>query len=141
MKSINWGRVILGGVAAGVVVNISEYVLNEIVLKKTNEEAMKALGKTMPEGGGTIMVWLIWGFLLGIAAVWLYAGIRPRYGAGPATAVKAGVAVWFLAQLLTAIVFWNLGLFPMSPMILVWTLVEAVVATVAGAWVYKEEGA
>jgi hypothetical protein len=29
----------------------------------------------------------------------------------------------------------------MSPMILVWTLVEAVVATVAGAWVYKEEGA
>lgn len=37
------------------------------------------LGKTMPESGGTVMIWILWGFLLGIVAVWLYAAVRPRY--------------------------------------------------------------
>jgi len=141
MKPISWGRVITGGIAAGVIINISEYLLNEVAFKKANEEAMKALGKTMPEGSGTILVWLLWGFLLGIAAVWLYAAIRTRYGAGAPTAVKAGIGIWFIAQLLTAIVFWNLGLFPLSPAILLWTLVESILATVVGAWLYKEEAA
>jgi hypothetical protein len=141
MKSINWGRVIMGGIAAGIVINISEYLLNEVAFKKVNEEAMKALGKTMPEGGSTILVWLLWGFLLGISAVWLYAAIRTRYGAGAATAIKAGVAVWVMAQLLATIVFWNLGLFPLTPVILLWTLVESIVATVVGAWLYREEAA
>jgi hypothetical protein len=140
MKSVNWGRVILGGILAGVVMNVSEFVLNEVVLKKANEDAMKALGKSMPESGGTILVWMILGFVIGIAAVWLYAAIRPRYGAGPGTAVKAGIAVWVLGSLYMTVVFWNLGLYPINVLLLVWTLIEAIVSTVAGAWLYKEEG-
>jgi len=139
MKSIATGRVILGGIAAGVVINISEYVLNEIVLKTQMEEEMKALGKGMPTGPAVVPVWILWGFALGIAAVWLYAAIRPRFGAGAATAARAGIAVWFLAQLLTSIAMANLGIFPVSVLVLVWTLVEAILATVAGAWLYKEE--
>lgn len=142
MKSINWGRVILGGILAGIVVNISEFLLHGVVLKTAGEEAMKALGKTMPMTGAVTAVWLIWGFLFGIGAVWLYAAIRPRYGAGPATAVKAGIAAWFFSHLLCAIVFVNMGLFSggseTTP--LIWTLVESMVATVVGAWKYKEEG-
>src|SRR5207249_3963498 len=41
-------------------------------------------------------MFLAWGFLVGIFAVWLYAAIRPRYGAGPKTALCAGAAVWGL---------------------------------------------
>ncbi|MGH9368767.1 MAG: hypothetical protein ACRD3M_13965 [Thermoanaerobaculia bacterium] len=141
MKPINWGRVILGGIVAGVIVNISEFVLNEVVLKKANEEAMKALGKSMPTGGGTMMVWILWGFALGIVAVWLYAAIRPRFGAGPGTAVKAGLAVWVLAYLFSTVAFVNLGIFPFNALGFIWTLVEPVVATVVGAWLYKEEAA
>jgi hypothetical protein len=141
MKSVNWGRVILGGILAGVVMNVSEFVLNEVVLKKANEDAMKALGKTMPESGGTIGVWIVLGFVIGIAAVWLYAAIRPRYGAGPGTAVKAGIAVWVLGSLYQTVVFWNLGLYPKNALLLVWTLVEAIVSTVAGAWLYREDAA
>jgi hypothetical protein len=95
----------------------------------------------MPESGGTILIWMILGFVIGIAAVWLYAAIRPRYGGGPGTAVKAGLAVWVLGNLYSTIVFWNLGLYPMNFLILIWTLVEAIVATVAGAWLYREETA
>ncbi len=140
MKSINWGRVTLGGILAGIVINVSEYLLNEVVLKAQMEEGMKALGKSMPTGATVIPVWILWSFVMGITAVWLYAAIRPRYGAGPMTAVKAGVAVWVLAQLLSCIAFANLGIFPLNGVMLVWTLVEAVVATVVGAWLYKEDG-
>jgi len=141
MKSVNWGRVILGGILAGVVINISEFVLNEIVLKKSNEEAMKSLGKTMPESGQTMGVWIMLGFVIGIAAVWIYAAIRTRYGAGPGTAVKAGLAVWVLGTLYLCVVFWNLGLYPFNAIALLWGLGEAIVATVAGAWLYKEDTA
>lgn len=141
MKSINWSRVILGGIVAGIVVNISEFLLNAVVLKTAHEEAMKALGKAVPMTGTAIVVWNLWGFLFGIAAVWLYAAIRPRYGMGPGTAAKAGIGAWFFAHLLSSIVLINLGLFSSGSMTvpLIWTLVESIVATVVGAWVYKEE--
>jgi hypothetical protein len=141
MKGINFGRVILGGLLAGIVVNISEGILHGVVLKSEGEAAMKALGKTMPEGTSTLVVWLIWGFLWGIAAVWLYAAIRPRYGAGPGTAARAGLAGWFFSHFFCAIVFYNMGVFAVSGLAIVWTLVEGIVATVIGAWLYKEEAA
>ena len=139
MRGINWGRVFLGGIVAGIVVNISEFILNEKVLKSDWEAAMKALNKTMPAG---IAVWIVYGFVVGIAAVWLYAAIRPRYGAGPGTAVKAGIAVWFFMSFLSAVAMTNMGLFPTNVLTVscVWELVQMIIATLIGAWLYKEEG-
>jgi len=140
MGKINWGRVILGGLAAGVVINLSEWVLNDMVLKEQWAEAMKALGKTGEMTAKNIVVWNIWGFLAGIGAVWLYAAIRPRFGPGAGTAVKAGLAVWFFAHFLWTLGMWNMGLFPQNALMIgtAWALVETIVAAVVGGWVYKE---
>jgi len=91
-------------------------------------------------GGSAILVWILFGFALGIAAVWLYAAIRPRYGAGAGTAARAGVAVWFFQSLLPSVAQLNLALFP-SKLVLTataWGLVELIIATVLGAWLYRE---
>src|SRR5215468_8275474 len=141
MKAINLGRVILGGLLAGVILNIGEFLLNEKVIKAENEAAMKALGKTMPESGQAMAVWMILGFVTGIALIWLYAAIRPRFGAGPGTAVKAGLLTWFFLSVCVSVIFWNLGLMPFVILATVWELVLYVIAAVAGAWLYKEEGA
>jgi hypothetical protein len=141
MKRINFGRVILGGLVAGVLINISEFVLNTIVLKSEMEAGMKALGKTVPQSGGTIGVWTILGFAMGIASVWLYAAIRPRYGAGAGTAARAGVFVWFFASLVCTVVIVNMGLFPFNVLPVFWELAQAIIATILGAWLYKEESA
>jgi len=138
MGRINFGRVVMGGLFAGILINISEFVLNSFVLRADMEAGMKALGKTVPQSGGTIAVWTILGFAVGIVAVWLYAAIRPRYGPGVATAVRAGVCVWFLENLVCTVVFVNLGIFPFNVVPVVWTLAEAILATVLGAWVYRE---
>ena len=138
MKGINLGRVILGGLVAGVLFNISEFVLNTVVLKSEMEAGMRALGKTVPQSGGTIAVWTILGFAMGIASVWLYAAIRPRYGAGPGTAARAGVFVWFFASLVCMVVIVNMGLFSFNAVPVVWELAQAILATILGASLYKE---
>ena len=142
MRSINWGRVILGGLVAGVIINISEGVLNSKVLKDDWAAVMKTMGKTMEEGGSAMAVWLILGFAMGIAGVWLYAAIRPRFGPGAGTAVRAGLAFWFFVDVFSLVAQANMGLFAsrMLVTIAIWTLVQNVVAIVVGAWLYKEEG-
>lgn len=141
MKGINLGRVILGGLVAGIVNVISGYVINDVILKAEHEATFKALGKTMPEGGSTLIAWVVMGIVFGIAAVWFYAAIRPRYGAGAGTAVRAGIAIWFFSSVYMAIVMTNLGIFAFSPMSLCLDLVAGVIATVVGAALYKEDGA
>jgi hypothetical protein len=138
MGKVNLSRVILGGIVAGIIVNVSEGLLHDVVMKAQFEEALKALGKTPPQSGTALFWWLVWGFIMGITAVWLYAAIRPRYGPGPATAARAGIAAWILSCVLMTIAMTNLDLFPFNPLVLVWTLVEAIIATIAGAALYKE---
>jgi hypothetical protein len=81
------------------------------------------------------------GIVGGIVAVWLYAAIRPRFGAGLATAIRAGVVVWFLGTLLPNATFMYVGGLFSKHLALYTTLgglVEVVVGTIAGAALYKE---
>ena len=138
MGKINLSRVILGGIVAGIIVNISEGLLHSVVLKTQHEEMMKGLGKTMPTGGSVLLVWLLYGFAWAIVAVWLYAAIRPRFGPGPGTAARAAVVIWFFGCLLTSVAMWNMGLFPIGWLEEGWNLVTFIVAVIAGAAIYKE---
>lgn len=140
MGKINWGRVILGGLLAGVVINVFEFVLHGVILEEQWEAAMAALGRTMEESAGMMAIYIILGFLIGIFAVWLYAAVRPRFGPGPKTAACAGFAAWFGAYLLPTLGYMPMGLFPNDLMLIAVAvgLVEVIVATVVGAWPYKE---
>lgn len=142
MAHTNRGRVILGGLLAGVVINVVEYLTNGVILKGAWGQAMTALGKPTDISAGAIAIFNLWGFLLGIGAVWIYAAIRPRYGAGAGTAVRAGLATWALAVFLADLSNYPLGLFPVRLLVItsIAALFEIVVATVVGAWLYKEEG-
>ena len=142
MGRINWGRVFLGGLLAGVVINIGEYLFHAVLFKNEIAEMMRALGKdpAVVMGGNAIVIWNLLGFLTGIGAVWGYAAIRPRFGAGAKTAMIAGVAVWYFARLLGAVGEMNMGMASQKMIMtgLVWGLVEMIIATIAGAWAYKE---
>jgi hypothetical protein len=126
---------------AGVIINIAEYVTNGVVLKADWGQAMQALGKPAVPSGSAIAIYNVWGFLVGIAAVWIYAAIRSRYGAGVGTAARAGIAAWVLAVFLANLANYPSGLFPTRLLVItsVVSLVEMIIATVAGAWLYKEE--
>ena len=53
----------------------------------------------MQETLGVTVLMVVLIFLVGILLIWLYAAIRPRYGAGPGTAVLAGVAAALLLRI------------------------------------------
>lgn len=139
MGKINWGKVVLGGLLAGVVLNAYDWLLNGVVLMADWNAAFQALGKG--QMGGSAIVWfVVCDFLLGLWILWLYAAIRPRFGAGPKTAIWAGLGTWALIGLINTLSMQPMGLLPAS--LLHWNLIGALimhpVAAVAGAAVYQE---
>jgi hypothetical protein len=139
VSGINISRVILGGLVAGVVLNIGETIFNAVLFAEANEAAIKALNLP-PIGGGAVAWFIIIGFMFSIVMIWLYAAIRPRLGAGPKTAICAGTTAWTLGYLFPGIGFLVMGLFPSSLMVpgLVWSLFEVSLAALAGAYFYRE---
>ena len=139
MNNINFGRVILGGLVTGLILNIGEYLLNEVVFAAQMREFFERLRITPP--AGTFIATAVGiTFLLGIVIVWLYAMIRPRFGPGPKTAIIAAFVVWFCVYFYCGIL--NAALFSLPAtfvlMGMVWGIVEYSLAAVAGAWLYKE---
>jgi hypothetical protein len=139
MGKINMVRVLLGGLAAGVVLNISETILNTVVLGADMAVELTKMG--LPAiGGSQIGVFVTLCFLLGIAIVWLYAAMRPRFGPGARTACITGAAVWFLAYVYGGVGSVVMGFVSShAAMIsLPWGFVEVMIAANVGAYLYKE---
>ena len=142
MGTINWGRVLLGGLAAGLVMNVGEGALHGGILGADAAQQLKAFGLAETMQPWQLPALVAVTFVLGIASVWLYAAIRPRYGAGPKTAVCAGLAVWVLSHVWSGVylgagyasfVTPRLALLPVA-----WGLIEAPLGTLVGAWLYRE---
>ena len=138
MGRINTGRVVLGGVVAAVIVNLGEGLFG-FLMKKDYEAAMQALNVRM-EANVAMFLPVLWSLVVGILSIWLYAAIRPRYGPGRATAVRAALAAWAFTTVTFAIAMTCLGLFPVKLMAIAtaWSLVEVIVAVLVGAWLYRE---
>jgi hypothetical protein len=143
MGNINLGRVLLGGIVAGIVIDIFEGILNGVVLANQWATVMTGLGKLGTMSLKQIMAFNVWGLATGILIVGVYAAIRPRLGAGPKTAICAGLVIWATAYVLGSAAPVFLHLFPVGLMAtgLAVGLVETMVAGLAGAYFYKENAA
>ena len=139
MGKINFGRVLLGGIVAGVILNVGEFVLNTIVLQQQHQAFLKRCGFPQP-GTKFLVIVVAITFVLGIVIVLGYAAIRPRFGAGPKTAIIASLFAWFGAVVLGNIIVAGLGMEPPNILALVlgWELVEYIIASLVGAALYKE---
>ena len=142
MGSINWGRVVGGGLLAGLVMNIGEAALHGGLLGEDGVQLYKTFGISPEPQAWQVAALVGMTFVMGIAAVWLYAAIRPRYGAGPKTAICAGLAVWMLAHLWSSVYlaagFTGLITPKLAWLPAAWGLIESPLGTLAGAWLYKE---
>jgi hypothetical protein len=140
MNKINFGRVVLGGLLAGLVVNIGEFVLNTYVLASQMKAfALKHNFPPDPPVNG-IVVAVALTFVMGIVLVLGYACIRTRLGPGPKTAIVAGLFAWFGVYFYSGTIN---SVFLGAPgativMVLIWGLVEYALGALAGAWLYKE---
>ncbi len=140
MGKINVGRLILGGIVAGIVGDLLDYPVDGMWLAKMWSGQMSLLGKT--EFSTSQILWFnLFGIITGLVAIWIYAGIRPRFGPGVKTAIYAGVAVWILAFLVPNFaLMWATHLFTghLVGYTTLGAFVECVVGAIAGAALYKE---
>jgi len=139
MNKISVGRVVLGGLLAGLVLNIGEFIFNDVVLGSQMKAWFAA--HNLPEPTGSfVAIAVSLTFILGIVIVLIYALIRPRLGPGVKTAIFAGLIAYFIVYVYSGVI--NGVLFGLSSslicMSLAWGLVEYVLAAIAGAWLYKE---
>jgi hypothetical protein len=140
MGKINMGRVVLAGVVAAIVLSIFDGVLQGVVLADAWEVAMKAMNKTPAFAPGQIVGFNVLNLAAGIFIVWIYAAMRPRFGAGPKTAVCAGLAAWFMGILFANAALIVADVLPAKLMVtgIVVGIPQYILAALAGGKLYKE---
>jgi len=140
MNGINKVRVLGGGLISGLILAAGEFLLSKPVLGKVWTEVL--LNHNLPRVTmGRVGIFFGLNLLLGLVTVCLYTSLRPRYGAGPKTAIRAGLIVWLLVWVYGYGMGWLMWLFPtgMAVTAILWGLVEVPLAALAGASLYKEE--
>ena len=142
MGNISIKRMLLGGLLAGLVICLGEYIVGWLILGEQWAEVLAEAG-TGELGAIQIASLAIIALLYGIALIWIYAAIRPRFGPGPKTAVIAGLTMWVVAYFLVCAYVIVIGAYPAGLLIAaaVWGLFELPIAAAAGAWFYQESDA
>jgi hypothetical protein len=141
--AINTKKVLIGGFAAGVVLNVIDYVTNVYILAarmKAESDAFKPGMSDQMMQGTKVASYIVMDFVLGLALVWTYAAIRPRFGPGMRTATYAALLFWILSLIFTS-GFMQMGIMSSG---LWWTfafiaLVNFLVSASLGARLYSED--
>jgi len=136
---MNTKRIVLAGLAAGVLNLALTLSMAFLVLLPDVRAQVERFQLQPPPYAPLTGVGMQ--LLIGIAVVWLYAAIRPRFGPGPRTAILAGLAVWFLAYLVHCELVVRLGIspLPMAAKMAVWGFFQMPVVALLGGWLYRKE--
>lgn len=144
--AMNGSRILTGGLVAGVVMNIMDFISNGVLFAdrmKAESNAFKAgLGDQMAAmNGKQVTGYVIMDLVVGGILVWAYAAMRPRFGAGPKTAVMVALAFWIFGAIV-AVNYMNMGIMSSGLWIqfAAFYFVSLLIAALAGGAVYKEEG-
>lgn len=139
---MNWVRVFSGGLVAGLFNVVSGIVLGHFVL---GEEYVRDFKNALPTGSPVTMAVQHLSIRIGsgVLLAFLYAAMRPRFGAGLKTAAMAGGVLWLGAGSLMVLVLNQLGVLTGTRLYIVlpWSVGEYMIAaSIAGA-IYRERPA
>lgn len=143
--AINTSKVVVGGLAAGVVATIIGFVGFGMLLGPRMEAEATAVAPALQGrgmSGAAIATNVIFQILIGVVLVWLYAAMRPRFGPGFKTALYAALVVWICGFIFH--VDWLLvGLMTPATYVLasVVAFIQVIVSAAVGGMLYKEERA
>jgi len=139
MGRISIGRVIVSGLVIGALTNIGYALVMAWLLLWPWKGALAAIGRP-PLWFFEIILLCVLGFIAGLGAAFIYAGFRPRFGAGPRTGLITAVTVWAICHVT---VFGFCVALGMPAEVMAGTaaigLVISIVATIVGMHFYRED--
>ena len=139
MDGVNTRRLLLSGLAAGVVIWLLEGAMS-VTYMDDMERVLESHNLAMTLGVTGYAISVVVSLLVGLVLMFFYAASRTRLGAGPRTAVVVAAMLWLGGYVPSLLGFMMLGLFETS-MLLLWGvvgLVELIVAALIGGWLYQE---
>ncbi|HEX5068728.1 MAG TPA: hypothetical protein VFV78_00830 [Vicinamibacterales bacterium] len=140
MGRINIGRLVAGGVVAGIVGNALHYVTNVYLMDVEMTDMMQRLNLNQFTVESSAVTWIVVDFIWGLLLVFAYAAMRPRFGPGPGTAAISSITLWagvvsVFAGLAAMGIYTQQAFIKESAL----NLVVVLASGLAGAYVYKEE--
>jgi hypothetical protein len=139
---INIPRVAMGGALAGIVHFAVTGVVNGLVLSAPLQDWLRGAGALLhpPAPATSMSLWGLMSLTYGLVGVWTYAAMRPRFGAGPKTALLAGVSLWIVSKLAVAFDLSALGIVPVEIVVgqSIGGLIAVVLGVLLGSWNYRE---
>ncbi len=140
MGKIDTGRLIVSGLIIGALTNIGYALVMAWLLLWPWKGALASIGRP-PFWINEVLILLAIGLVAGFGAAWIYAGVRPRFGPRPRTALYVGLATWVIGHVSAFGFCIALGLPAVVMAITAGIgLVISVVATLAGTSFYREDG-
>jgi hypothetical protein len=144
--AINTSKVIVGGLVAGLVLNVLDFILNMYVVAdrmKVEANAFKAgLGDQMGAmTGKQIAGYVIMDFVIGLLVTYTYAAMRPRFGPGAKTAIITALVFWIFGTIVS-VNYMAMGIMSQGLWLTIgaWYLVSLIITTMVGGKLYSEEG-
>ena len=143
MGSINRQKVIVGGLVAGIVLIVLDYVSGSFIFAPYitgHADALNAAVTATMNSKRAMVGGMATDLVLGWATAWLYAAIRPRMGAGAKTAMCAGFFVWVIFALAMGSYYLNrLASIEFMCVAAIVMLVELLIASYVAGMMYAEE--
>ena len=141
MPRVNWVRLIIGGVIASAILFLTDGFFHGQVVNADWIAVFTALGIKPPvDTPFNLLYFAIYEVGRGFLAMILYVLMRPLCKPGPKTAAIAGIVVWLAFSVTGPAQFIPLGFFSHALWVKVgaFHLVTSIIATIAGAAIYKE---
>src|SRR5688572_23739952 len=141
MAKLNWGRILIGGIIAAIICFLSDGFLHEKLLGADWKAVYDKLRIAEPQHNAMgVTYFAVFELGRGLIAILIYALMRAHFGPGPKTAALAGVAAWIAFSVTGPAQFIPLGFFSnvLSLKVAGFQLVTSIVATIAGAALYKD---
>jgi hypothetical protein len=141
MLKVNWSRVLIGGLVAAIICFFTDGFFHEKVVAADWQAIYDNLRVAPPvHSTGQLAYFAIFELGRGLLCVLLYALLRPCCGPGPKTAVWAGVLGWLAFSVTGPAQFIPLGFFSHALWLKVgaYHLITSIIATIAGAVLYKD---
>ena len=143
MTRVNWARLIAGGAVATLICFATDGLMHNHLLEADWARLFDTLSAHPPkthEHAAALISFFDYELGRGVGAVFIYAMMRARYGAGPMTALWAGFVTWLICSVSGPAQFIPLGFYSHA---LWWKvasvqLVTTLGASLAGAAIYRE---
>ena len=142
MPKLNWIRIIIGGLVAAIICFLTDGFFHQSVVAADWKAVYAALGAREPnESAASMLYFAIFELGRGFIAILIYALLRQFFKPGPKTAVLAGIVAWLAFSVTGPAQFIPLEFYSHALWVKVgaYQLITSIVATIAGAAIYKDK--